>query len=69
MTPRIVLVSSKHWLAAAMCTGVLIVGLACGKYGKPERIPQPERRAPASADLDERATESDSAEAEKKRKR
>jgi hypothetical protein len=48
---------------------VLIVGLACGKYGKPERIPQPAPRAAASADLDEQATDRESDEARQNRKR
>ena len=74
MMPRIVQVSSKHWVAtlklclAAFCTVALIAALACGKYGKPERTPQPDPPVSASADLDERATAQDSDEARKKRK-
>ena len=63
MMPRIVLVSSKRSLLA-LCMSALIAGLACGKYGRPERIPQPDPPASVSAD----SSEQDRDEAEKSRK-
>lgn len=50
MTPRIVLVSSRLSLLA-LGTSALIAGLACGKYGKPERIAQPEPPVAARVDM------------------
>ncbi|MBW2294760.1 MAG: hypothetical protein JRG94_20975 [Deltaproteobacteria bacterium] len=42
----------------------LIAGLACGRYGRPERIPQPDPPASLSAD----SSEQDRDETEKSRK-
>jgi len=67
MMPRIVLVSSQRWLLA-LCMSALIAGLACGKYGPPERIPQPDPPVSLSADTSDQPSEQDRDEARKSRK-
>lgn len=52
MMPRIVQMFFSSSLLA-LCTTALIVGLACGKYGRPQRISQPEPPAAASVDTGE----------------
>ncbi len=64
MMLRSVLMSSKRSLLV-LCMSALIAGLACGKYGRPERISQP---VSLSTDTSEQASEQDRDEAEKSRK-
>lgn len=67
MMLRSVLMSSKRSLLV-LCMSALIAGLACGKYGRPERISQPDPPVSLSTDTSEQASEQDRDEAEKSRK-
>ena len=63
MMHRIVLV-----FLLLLCSGAVIAGLACGKYGRPERISQPQPQVAAIDTEIEIEIEEDRDEAPKNRK-